>query len=102
MTPDSPPIVCYLSEAYVWYGDVLDDIEALVQDLRSGSHARDSALCEDSSAYINDFLEPLFQRMCASSRQNGFGQAQMRALLPVAQRLQVAIVSLDWTLKAAA
>jgi hypothetical protein len=101
LTPHGPAIVSYLSEAYVWCGDVLEDVKALVQELRGDSAVRDSALAEDSSAYIDDFLEPLFHEMCDGCQATSAGEPPMRALLPLAERLHVAIVSLDWVLKAA-
>lgn len=102
LPPHGPAIVSYLSEAYVWYGDVLEDFKALVHDLRGGPQVRDPTVSEDSSAYIDDFLQPLFHDMCESCGENGPGQPKMRALMPLAERLHVAIVSLDWTLKAVA
>ena len=86
----------------MWYGDVLEDFKALVHDLRGGPQVRDPTVSEDSSAYIDDFLQPLFHDMCESCGENGPGQPKMRALMPLAERLHVAIVSLDWTLKAVA
>jgi hypothetical protein len=99
LSPKGPAIVSYLSEAYVWCGEILDDVQALVQELRGGL-VRDSSLAEDSSAYIDDFLHPLFEAMCETSRETA-DQAPMRAFLPLAERLHIAIVSLDWVLKAA-
>jgi hypothetical protein len=99
LSPNGPAIVSYLSEAYVWCGEILDDVQALVQELRGGL-ARDCSLAEDASAYIDDFLDPLFEAMCDSS-QGTAEHGPMRAFLPLAERLHVAIVSLDWVLKAA-
>ena len=98
-TPDCPAVVSYLSEAYVWCGDVLDDVEGWL-DVRNGSGHRDSALAEDSDAYIEDFLCPLFGQVCACSLESGaVGQAS-RALRPLVERLHIAIVSLNWALLA--
>src|ERR1017187_3262662 len=91
LRPNGSQIVSYLSEAYVWCGEILDDVQALVQELRGGL-VRDVALAEDSSAYIDDFLEPLFEDMCQSCRGAAVGQAPMRAFLPLAERLHVAIL----------
>jgi hypothetical protein len=99
LSPSGPAIASYLSEAYVWCGEILDDVQALVQELGGGS-VRDFSLAEDSSAYIADFLSPLFEAMCESSRAAA-DEGPMRALLPLAERLHVAIVSLDWVLRAA-
>jgi hypothetical protein len=96
-----PPIVAYVSEAYVWCGDVLEDIQALVQDLRGGSAARASSIAEDSSAYIDEFLEPLFQEVCEGCQGPASDEPPVRPLLPLVERLHVAIVSLDWVLRAA-
>ena len=99
--PHGPPIVSYLSEAYVWCGDVLDDVEALVQKLRGGPSVRDTGLAEDSSAYIDEFLAPLFRQMCDSNRRMPVGQPPPPAFLLLAERLHVAIVSLNWVLATA-
>ena len=96
-----PPVVSYLSEAYVWCGDVLDNVEALVQELSGGPSVHDAGLAEDSSAYIDEFLAPLFRRMCESARGATVAPPPERALLPLAERLHVAIVSLNWVLQAA-
>jgi len=101
LTPHGPAIVSYLSEAYVWCGDVLEDVQALVQELRYGTPVRASALADDSSAYIDEFLEPLFRDMCEACRDAAAGLPSTRALLPLAERLHVAIVSLNWVLRAA-
>jgi hypothetical protein len=93
-------VVSYLSEAYVWSADVVDDVQALVQELRGGS-VRDVALAQDSSAYIDDFLDPLFHSMCHSCRGMSASRPPMRALLHLAERLHVAILSLAWVLQAA-
>ncbi len=73
--------------------------QALVQELRGGS-GRDVALAEDSSAYIDDFLGPLFREMCESCRGTVVNQPSMRLFLPLAERLHVAILSLAWALEA--
>jgi len=99
LPPDGPAVVSYLSEACVWCGDVVDDVQALVQELRGGS-GRDVALAEDSSAYIDDFLGPLFREMCESCRGTVVNQPSMRLFLPLAERLHVAILSLAWALEA--
>jgi hypothetical protein len=99
LAPNGPAIVSYLSEAYVWCGDVVDDVQGLVQELRGGS-VRDVALAEDSSAYIDDFLDPLFHEMCESCRGATVNQPRMRVFLPLAERLHVAILSLAWVLQA--
>jgi hypothetical protein len=101
LTPHGPAIVSYLSEAYVWCGDVLEDVQTLVQQLRYGTPVSALALADDSSAYIDEFLEPLFREMRLSCRAMGGGQPMTRALLPLAERLHVAIVSLNWVLRAA-
>ena len=96
-----PPVVAYLSEAYVWCGDVLDDVEALVQELSGAPSVRETGLAEDSSAYIDEFLAPLFRRMCKSVREATVTPLPERSLLPLAERLHVAIVCLNWVLQAA-
>jgi hypothetical protein len=101
LTAHGPAIVAYLSEAYVWSGDVLEDVQAVVQQLRHGTAVRALPFADDSSAYIDEFLEPLFREMCASCRDIAVGQSSTRALLPLAERLHVAIVSLNWVLQAA-
>jgi hypothetical protein len=100
LTPDGPPIVSYLSEAYVWCGDVLDDVEVLLADLRSGSACRDSTLAEDSTAYIEDFLGPLLGRVYRSAGHGGATEPTSHPLRPLAERVHIAIVSLNWTLVA--
>jgi len=100
LTADCPSTVSYLAEAYVWCGDVLDDVEGWREDLRNGSDHRDATLAEDSLEYIEDFLCPLLGRVCASSLESGaVGQAS-RALRPLVERLHIAIVSLNWALMA--
>jgi hypothetical protein len=101
LAPHGPAIVAYLSEAYVWCGDVLDDVRAVVEQLRGGAPRRLPAIADDSSAYIEEFLGPLFLEMCASCREPPADSASTRAFLPLAERLQVAIVSLNWVLRAA-
>jgi hypothetical protein len=101
LTPGGPAIVSYLSEAYVWCGDVLEDVQVLVQELGYGTPVRASALADDSSAYIDEFLEPLFRDMCTGGRDMAVGLPSTRALLPLAERLHVAIVSLNWVLRSA-
>jgi hypothetical protein len=101
LIPPGSPIVVYVSEAYVWCNDVLEDVQALVRYLRGGSSVRISSIAEDSSAYIDDFLEPLFQEVCESCCAPDAGEPLVRALLPLVERLHVAIVSLDWVLRAA-
>jgi hypothetical protein len=96
-----PPVVSYLSEAYVWCGDVLDNVEALIHELSGGPSVRDTGLAQDSSAYIDEFLAPLFRRMCESARGATVATPPERALLPLAERLHGAIVSLNWVLQAA-
>jgi hypothetical protein len=93
-------VVSYLSEAYVWCGDVHEDVQALVDRLRGGSRGRDATIARDSSAYIDDFLEPLFHQICEGAHRAARPQPPFSALLLLAERLHVAIVSLDWTLRA--
>jgi hypothetical protein len=95
------PIVIYVSEAYVWCGDVLEDVQARVRFLSGGSSVCVSSIAEDSSAYIDDFLEPLFQEVCESCRAPDAGEPLARPLMPLVERLHVAIVSLNWVLRAA-
>jgi hypothetical protein len=90
--------VSYLSEAYVWCGDVLDDVEVLLEDLRSGSAHRDPTLAEDSDAYIQDFLCPLLGQVCRANERTGAIEPTSHALRPLAERVHVAIVSLNWAL----
>jgi hypothetical protein len=100
LSADGPAVVSYLSEAYVWFGDVLDDVEVLVQHLRGGPAQRDASLVEDSSDYIDDFLVPLFDKV---SHGGPAGAPDSRRRLPLhslAERLHVAIVSLNWALMA--
>jgi hypothetical protein len=75
---------------------VLDDVEAWLGDLRSGSRHRDSHLAEDSAAYIEDYLFPLLGQVCDSSLEGGAGGQASRALRPLVERLHAAIVSLNW------
>jgi len=95
------PVALYLSEAYVWCGDVLDNVEARVRALSGAPSVLDAGLAEDSTAYIDEFLAPLFRRMCESFRGATVAPVHERALLPLAERLHVAIVSLNWVLQAA-
>ena len=97
--PDGPPIVSYLSEAYVWCGDVLGDVEALVQRLRGAPFVRVAGVAEDSAAYIDEFLAPLFRRLCEDGRGTTADPPLPPAFLPLAERLHAAIVSLDWVLR---
>jgi hypothetical protein len=99
--PHDAPIVAYLSEAYVWCGDVLDDVQALVQKVRGDPSVRGEALGDDSSAYIDEFLTPLFRQICDSGGGMAPGGRPPRAYLPLAERLHAAIVSLNWVLRAA-
>jgi hypothetical protein len=99
-TTDCPAIVSYLARAYVWCGDVLDDVEAWLTDLRSGSCRRDAALAEDSVAYIEDYLCPLLGQVFDSSLDGGAARRASRALRPLVERLHIAIVSLNWALMA--
>jgi len=100
LTPHGPAIVSYLSEAYVWCGDVLEDVQALVQQLRGGALPRVPALDDDSSAYIDDYLEPLFREMCESCLRTPTELPSTRTFLPLAERLHVAIISLNRALRA--
>jgi hypothetical protein len=100
-TAHGPAIVSYLTEAYVWCGDVLEDVQALVKQLRYGTPVPVSALTDEASAYIDEFLEPLFCDMCRSWRDTGGDLPSTNTLLPLAERLHVAIVSLNWVLRAA-
>jgi hypothetical protein len=101
VAPGASAVASYLSEAYVWCGDVHEDVEAFIRRLRSGSRKPDSATTEDCSAYIEEFLEPLFREICESARRNPMTGTPMSALLPLAGHLHVAIVSLGWMLGAA-
>jgi hypothetical protein len=98
LTHDGPAIVSYLSEAYVWCGDVLDDVERLLDRVGSGSAHRDSASSEDSDAYIEDFLGPLFGIVRGGGARTGPTDPTPHSLQPLAERLHVAIVSLNWAL----
>lgn len=95
--PRGPPVVSYLSEAYVWCGDVLGNVEALVQKLSGGSSDGGAGLTDDSSTYIDDFLTPLFRKMCESADRH----PPPPALLPLAERLHASIISLNWVLRMA-
>jgi hypothetical protein len=101
LTADGPAIVSYLSEAYVWFGDVLDDVEVLVEHLRGGPEQRDASLVEDSSDYIDEFLVPLFDEVIHGSPLATLPDPRRRLPLHfLAERLHVAIVSLHWALMA--
>jgi hypothetical protein len=98
LTLEGPAVVSYLSEAYVWCGDVLDDVENLLAHVRSGSVRRDSTFAEDSDAYIEEFLGPLLNVVCGGAPRKGVAEPTPHALQPLAERLHVAIVSLNWAL----
>jgi hypothetical protein len=100
-SPTASPVVAYLSAAYVWCGDVLDNVEALVRTLSGAPSVLDAGLAQESSAYIDEFLAPLFRRTCESVRGATTAPPPERALVPLAERLHVAIVSLNWVLQAA-
>jgi hypothetical protein len=87
----------YLAEAYVWTGDVLADVNALVRELDGGPAAGGGGSIEDSLAYIVEFLEPLHRQIEVRRTAVDPTLSQVVALTT---RLQSAIVVLDWGLRA--
>jgi hypothetical protein len=100
LTSDGPAVVVYLSEAYVWCGDVLDDVEALLKGLHNGSTRCDTALAEDSGEYIEEFLCPLLDQVSNVRPRSSGVEPSLQPLHALAQRLHMAIVSLSWALTA--
>jgi hypothetical protein len=98
LTAGAPAIVSYLSEAYVWCGDVLDDIDMLLEDVRNRTTHRDPVVARDSDAYVEDFLCPLLARVCDTSREAEAPTPAYQALVRLAERLHIAVVSLNWAL----
>lgn len=93
-------LVQYLADTYVWTGDVLTDLRALVEELDGGA-AAGPRLAEESSAYIEEFLEPLRRQIDGCRLELGADPELAQALAQTA-RLQEAIVALDWGLRAEA
>ncbi len=93
-------LVQYLAETYVWTGDVLTDVRALVEELDGGLPAGPRS-AEESSAYIDEFLEPLRRQIERCRLERGADPELAKALAKTA-RLQEAIVALDWGLRAEA
>jgi hypothetical protein len=91
-------IVQYLAEAYVWTGDVLADVNALVRELDGGPAAGGSGSSEDSVAYIVEFLEPL-HRQIEGCRTELAADPMLSHVVPLTTHLQSAIVALDWGLR---
>jgi hypothetical protein len=92
--------VQYLADTYVWTGDVLTDVRALVEELDGGPPAGPRS-AEESSAYIDEFLEPL-RRQIEAYRLELSADPELTKALTQTARLQEAIVALDWGLRAEA
>jgi len=91
-------LVVYLGYAYVWTGDVLPDVQALVDELEGGPPASSVREIDDSSAYIALFLEPLHRKIQAC-RPELDPHSWLHEALAETARLQTAIVALDWGLR---
>jgi hypothetical protein len=93
------PLVQYLADVYVWTDEALADVSALVQRLEGAPVAEGGGSLADSSAYIADYLAPLYRQI--ASRYLTFGvDPALRRLQSLTALLESAIVALDWGLRA--
>ena len=89
------PLIAYLSSTYVWCGDVVSDLHTLVQDHGGASweeERRDAS--ESASAYLTEFLAPLFGQLDVVCGGCWLGHPLQRVRQPV-EHLESAIVSLS-------
>lgn len=95
-------LVAYLNAAYVWCGDVVSDVLELVREFNRGTwrwHDGRAAFIEESSDYIERFLDPLFGDLALICRATPTPQgAALDLVLRSAERLQAAILTLNWSL----
>jgi hypothetical protein len=96
---EDSPLVEYLADVYVWTGEALADVSALVQRLEGGPVAEGGGSLADSSAYIADYLAPLYRQIAARYLALGVDPALGR-LQSLTALLESAIVALDWGLRA--
>jgi hypothetical protein len=95
------PLVRYVTESYVWAGDVMQDVLALVQELRAaaGSAATQGGRpLDDESAYVRDFLDPLYEEIQGLRSEIAADPVLCQAL-PLAASLRGTILSLDGALR---
>jgi len=91
-------LMAYLSAAYAWCGDVVDDLHALAE--HGSSKSREERRCEiagSATAYVADFIEPLFGRLNEPNGPLSVGHPLHRIRAQV-ERLESEIVSLSWEL----
>jgi hypothetical protein len=95
------PLVQYVTEAYVWTGDVMQDVLALVRELRSvdgGPAKKRGRSIEEESAYVTDFLDPLYREL-VGLRSELEVDPVLRQVLPLAAGFRAAIVGLEEVLR---
>ncbi len=91
-------LVQYMAETYVWAGDVLTDVMALVEEVNGSPVPARRRSTEESSAYIEDFLTPLHMQIGACRFEVGL-DPELNQALAHADRLHEAVVVLDWGLR---
>jgi hypothetical protein len=96
---EDSPLVQYLADVYVWTGEALADVYALVQRLEGAPAAEGGGSLADSSAYIADYLAPLHRQIVARYPTLGVDPV-LRRLQSMTALLESAIVALDWGLRA--
>jgi hypothetical protein len=94
------PVMAYLSATYQWCGEVVGDLEQLAEHQDHGSASWDDetrAIARSATAYVDEFLAPLFQRL---QEPNGSlcASGPLHRVRGHIERLQSEIVSLSWEL----
>jgi hypothetical protein len=95
------PLVRYVTETYVWMGDLMEDVLALVQELRGtegGAARKGGRSTEEESAYVREFLDPLYEEILGL-RSEIEGDLVLRQALPLVASLRATVVALDGALR---
>ncbi len=91
------PLALYMTQAYVWAGDVFEDVFARVQQLRGARPANDS-VPDDSATYVAEFLEPLLLQV-GDYHEELRADPALEPVLPLLIRLRRAILAVEWSLR---
>jgi hypothetical protein len=92
------PLMAYVSSTFVWCGDVVGDLHELAEHGASRSwETLTLDLADSATAYVAEYLDPLFRRFNELCGSFWTGHALQR-VRPYAERLQSEIVSLSWEL----
>jgi len=95
------PLAQFVTEGYVWTGDVMQDVLALVRELRGVDDGPERTLrrsIEEESAYVTDFLDPLYREL-VGLRSELKVDPILRHVLPLADSLRAAITGLEEVLR---